>query len=105
VAIFNSEESFKEEKPVWEKYFPKKDLTNKTLKFTIRLAPGIYGLSILDDINMDAKMNFNMIGIPGEGYGFANYQHKGIFKPKFSAFSFQLSENENIPLKVKMQYF
>jgi len=105
IAIFNSEESFKKEKPVWEKYYLKNVLTDKTLKIKIQLMPGTYGLTLLDDINKDAKMNFNLIGIPLEGYGFGNYRHKGIFKPKFSAFSFQLEANQTKEINVTIQYF
>jgi uncharacterized protein (DUF2141 family) len=105
VAVFNSEEGFKTEKTFWEKYYPKTNLTDKTFKLKVQVPPGTYGVSILDDVNMDGKMKYNIIGIPREGFGFGNYHHNSFFKPRFSDFSFELKDNENIRVQVIMQYF
>jgi uncharacterized protein (DUF2141 family) len=46
----------------------------------------------LDDENSTGKMEYNMFGIPREGFGFSNYYHKGLLKPHFDAFSFSVKK-------------
>ena len=44
------------------------------------LAPGQYGAMIFQDLNKDGKMNFNLVGMPLEPYGFSN-NSRGLFGP------------------------
>ncbi len=44
------------------------------------LAAGVYGAMVFQDLNLDGKMNFNMLGIPTEPYGFSN-DSRGLFGP------------------------
>jgi uncharacterized protein (DUF2141 family) len=44
------------------------------------LKPGTYGAMVFQDLNMDGKMNFNMVGLPMEPYGFSN-NSRGMFGP------------------------
>lgn len=49
------------------------------------LAPGDYGVAVIHDENRNAKLDRNFIGIPKEGFGFANNPHVGLSGPPFSA--------------------
>jgi uncharacterized protein (DUF2141 family) len=44
------------------------------------LAPGRYGAMIFQDLNMNGRMDFNMVGMPTEPYGFSN-NSRGLFGP------------------------
>ena len=83
IGVFKDAESFEKEKPYKIIIVPKKELVGGTVKATIELEPGVYALSILDDENSDYKMEYNMVGMPKEGFGFSNYYHGGLSKPNF----------------------
>lgn len=52
---------------------------------TDNLAPGDYGVVTIHDENGNQKLDRNLIGIPKEGFGFANNPHVGLSAPPFAA--------------------
>jgi uncharacterized protein (DUF2141 family) len=72
------------------------------VRFT--LEPGIYGLSLLDDENSNGKMEYNFLGIPKEGFGFSDYYHKGLKRPKFESFKFSIDKGQTKKLTVRIRY-
>jgi uncharacterized protein (DUF2141 family) len=106
VAIFDSQPGFKSEKPYWEGFYKKNDrVKNGNLYLEISLKPDIYGISVLDDENEDGKMRFNLLGFPLEGFGFGNYEPRGIRRPHFNDFSFELKKSQILDISVIMKYF
>jgi len=49
------------------------------------LPPGDYGIAAIHDENRNARLDRNFIGIPKEGFGFANNPHVGMSAPPFRA--------------------
>jgi len=49
------------------------------------LPPGDYAVAAIHDENRNAKLDRNFIGIPKEGFGFANNPHVGLSAPPFGA--------------------
>jgi uncharacterized protein (DUF2141 family) len=49
------------------------------------LPPGDYGVAVIHDENRNARLDRNLIGIPREGFGFANNPHVGLSAPPFQA--------------------
>jgi uncharacterized protein (DUF2141 family) len=49
------------------------------------LPPGNYGVAVIHDENRNRKLDKNFLGIPKEGFGFANNPHVGLSAPAFSA--------------------
>lgn len=49
-----------------------------------RLAPGNYGIVALHDENSNMKLDRNFLGIPKEGFGFANNPKVGFGPPSFA---------------------
>jgi uncharacterized protein (DUF2141 family) len=49
------------------------------------LPPGDYGVVAIHDENRNHKLDRNFIGIPKEGFGFANNPHVGLSAPAYSA--------------------
>lgn len=50
---------------------------------TFSLPPGRYGVAVLHDENRNRKLDRNFMGIPKEGFGFANNPHVGLSAPKW----------------------
>lgn len=105
IAVFNSDADFKTEKPFFELKITKSENSGKTVKTSFRLPAGEYGIAVLHDENMNGKMDYNLLGIPLEGFGFSGYYHHGLKKPVFRNFSFCIIRNETKHLEVKMKYF
>jgi uncharacterized protein (DUF2141 family) len=47
------------------------------------LPPGDYGVAAIHDENSNARLDRNILGIPKEGFGFANNPHVGFSAPPF----------------------
>lgn len=104
IGVFKDATSFEEEKPYKIILVSKKDLVNGTLKSFIEIESGVYGLSILDDENSDYKMEYNMIGMPKEGFGFSNYYHSGFTKPNFKQFLVVINPSLKVPITFHLRY-
>lgn len=100
IAIFKSASGFPEDhQQAVEKISVKtKDLENG---IQLRLPYGDYAFTMLHDENSDTKMNYNLIGIPKEGYGFSKLA-KGVMRmPKFEETAILLNKpKQNVVLKV-----
>ena len=104
VSVYNDKQSFDDGIPSLHKVFPKKEnMNNETFRAHFLLPPGVYGLVFTDDENNDGKMTNRLIGIPKEGFGFSNFYLSGFKKPKFSDFSFTLTENLET-IQVRLRY-
>jgi uncharacterized protein (DUF2141 family) len=49
------------------------------------LPPGNYGVAVIHDENRNRKLDRNFIGIPKEGFGFANNPPVGLSAPAYDA--------------------
>lgn len=104
VSVYKDAESFDEGIPEFHKTISKKEnMENGSFNAQLLLPPGIYGLVFLDDENGDGEMSNNLIGLPKEGFGFSNFYLSGFKKPKFSDFSFRLTEDTE-KLQVRLRY-
>lgn len=73
-------------------YEVKKDsLVKGAIQTTIKdLSPGQYGLCLLDDENRSGDMENNILGIPVEGFGFANNVKPFLKKPEYDRILFKI---------------
>ncbi len=104
-AIFKDEAGFKKQKSCWELKCCKKDIVNGEFRIKIPFKEGKWGFTVLDDENKNGKMEYGLLGMPHEGFGLSYFLQKGIRKPIFDDFSFDLNENEIKTVCVKMRYF
>jgi uncharacterized protein (DUF2141 family) len=103
LGFYINDKSFEDEKPLFSKVESKATTVNHVLTLTYTgIKPGTYGVVLLDDENNNSKMDFGWI-LPEEGYGFSNYTHSGLTKPKLSKFSFTIT-NENKAVEIKVKY-
>jgi uncharacterized protein (DUF2141 family) len=103
IGVFKDDPTFQKENAFISKSFRKEEIIEGKMKVTFSLDPGVWGLSLLDDENMSGLMEYNFLGIPKEGFGFSDYYHSGLTKPKFDAFKFNL-EKENKKITIKVRY-
>jgi len=66
---------------------------------------GTYAVTVLDDTNMNGKMDFNFIGLPTKGYGFSNDAKATLSPPSFSAASFNYSGKGSLPVPIDIVYW
>jgi len=104
LEVFIDEESFEKEKGIAIKRFKKSNLINGEMTVKLDLPPGTYGLALLDDENIDDKMNYSFVGWPKEGFGFSNYYLSGLFKPKFEDFKFTIYKDQKRRVFMKIKY-
>lgn len=104
IGVYRDEAGFKEDSPYLRNKYSKSMVNEGSMTVTIKLDPGTYGLALLDDENNDDKMNFSLIGVPREGYGFSDYVHSGLSRPKFRDFSFTLEEGETLEVTCLIKY-
>ena len=104
MGIYKDDISFDKELPYKKVQAFKTKISNGILLVEVKLEPGKYGISLMNDENFNGKMDYNFIGIPKEGFGFSNYYHTGLTKPKLNSFEFEVIENKNTKVEVKMKY-
>ena len=104
MGIYKDDVSFDKEIAYKKVQAFKTKISNGILLVEVKLEPGKYGISLMDDENFNGKMDYNFIGIPKEGFGFSNYYHSGLSKPKLKSFAFEVIENKNTKVEVKMKY-
>jgi uncharacterized protein (DUF2141 family) len=104
MGFYNNDKAFEDETPLFTKIESKASTINHvlTLNYT-GIKPGTYGIVLLDDENNNNKMDFGWF-LPEEGYGFSNYWHTSLTKPKVAKFSFTIT-NENKSVEIKVKYW
>jgi uncharacterized protein (DUF2141 family) len=105
VGIFANEHEFESEQPIEYKTVSKSKIESCSLQIQIPCNAGHFGISVLDDENNSGKMEYKILGIPREGFGFSNYYHKGLKRPTFDNFDFYIEKNETKHITVKMKYY
>lgn len=103
LAFYNTSQSFDAEKPLFIRTVPKKEIIKNKHNISYHdLKPGTYGIAILDDENANEKMDYGLI-LPKEGFGFSDYYHSGMTRPKFEKFDFELKK-EIKQVEIKIRY-
>lgn len=102
LMFYKNAESFKNNSPDMIKRFPKDGIHEGCMTLSIHLPKGEYGIILLDDENDSEEMENNILGLPKEGFGFAGYNHRGLRRPSFNDFKFELSGGiKKIGLRVR----
>jgi len=104
VTAFTSHENFKKKRSALNFIFSKENVVEGTLNTKISIPEeGIYGLALLDDENLNGKMDYKW-ALPKEGYGFSDYYHNSFSYPKFDSFKFELKKDEVKDIVMKIRY-
>ncbi|PQJ08792.1 hypothetical protein CJD36_022320 [Flavipsychrobacter stenotrophus] len=70
----------------------------------MNLEPGVYGFALLDDENGNGTMDYNMFGMPKEGFGFSDFYLSGLKKPNFDQFKFTLRDHQQLKINMTLRY-
>jgi uncharacterized protein (DUF2141 family) len=104
-SLFNGPDGFPREK---EKQFrgmwTQKHNNVAVCDFT-GVPAGTYAVTVLDDTNMNGKMDFNFVGFPTKGYGFSNDAKATLSPPSFSAASFKYTGKGSLPVPIDIVYW
>jgi uncharacterized protein (DUF2141 family) len=103
VAVFASPSDFPDQKRALRGQLAKIEKGHAAVTFT-GLKPGLYAVAVLHDENDNAKMDFNFLGMPLEGYGFSNDASAPFGPPSFEAAAFKLTPRASY-IPVKVRYF
>jgi len=105
IGVFRDNETFRKETPYEQFKFEKSNIFDNTLKLSFSLEPGLYGFTLLDDENSNGLMDYSFMGIPKEGFGFSGYDHKGMRKPHFDSFKYEIRQHEIYMININVKYF
>lgn len=88
-AVFNSRQGWPNdtEKSYVGSEIPK---SNGTATFDYQVPPGVYAIVVIDDLNENEKLDRNFLGIPKEGFGFANNPRVFFRAPSFETASIEV---------------
>lgn len=64
----------------------------ETVQATFRLPRGRYAVAVLHDLNDNGRMDYRLLRLPAEPYGFSNGAKPRLGAPKFKAAAFDLGE-------------
>ena len=103
VALFASPDDFpKQERALLGRVVR---IEQKRASVTFRdLRPGVYAVAVLHDENENSKMDFNLLGMPLEGYGFSNDASALFGPPSFEDAAFRLKARPSF-VSIKTRYF
>jgi len=95
IGIYASQEDYKSGKASF--YTKVKALNGKEVAIFENLPNGEYAIKMYQDENDNNEMDFNMMGIPKEGYGFSN--NVGMFgAPEYKEAKFVVKDNTAIEI-------
>jgi uncharacterized protein (DUF2141 family) len=104
LKVYTDEKSYQEDIPYKTEIISKQDLVQGMKTGKLNLEPGVYGFALLDDENKNLKMDYNLLGMPEEGFAFSNFYLSGMKRPHFSDFQFTVSKDQKLLITMKFRY-
>ena len=105
IAVYKNETDYKKESTKMKYTFEKKTMVFGVMDVSLDLEPGKYVIAFLDDRNTDAKMNYNLVGIPKEGYAFSRIVDYGYSRPSFKEAVIEVEEGKLNTFDIRFNYF
>lgn len=103
ISLYNDPESFPDNEKMMEQKILA-DIPGETMTVRFKkLSPGSYAIAAMHDENGDEKMNFNLLGMPKEGYCFSNNVRPKWRKPHWKEAKFEVSRRDTL-LRIEMKY-
>ena len=95
IALYKSEEDYKSDKASFAQKV--EALNSQEIVIFENVPDGDYAIKMYQDENDNNEMDFNMVGIPKEGYGFSN--NVGMFgAPEYTEAKFSVKESTAIEI-------
>ena len=103
VYLYTSEEGFPIKISKANSFKKAKVISNSVTVYFKNLKPGIYAVSVYQDIDTNGKINQNFLGIPKEPVGVSNNAEGFIGPPKYEDAKFNLDSNKVIEIKLNKE--
>ncbi len=104
VGFYESEKQWKSEKSNFQRHSDKRTFANGVVTFVVDdVQPGRYAAALADDENSNGHIDWGIL-LPIEGFGFSNYVHRGLRRPNFDDFDFELKAGENLTITFVVKY-
>ena len=95
IALYKSEDDYKSDKASFAQKV--EALNSQEIVIFENVPDGEYAIKMYQDENDNNEMDFNMVGIPKEGYGFSN--NVGMFgAPEYTEAKFSVKESTAIEI-------
>ena len=104
LTIYTDERSYQDERPIRTKFIEKTGMKDGTLTVHLELEEGIYGLTLIDDENLNGEIDFKFIRVTKEGFGFSNFYLTKLKKPSFDDFKIEVKEGQKQKVEMKVKY-
>jgi len=107
--VFKDNDSYKAQKPFKQIMFDKTAVKDGCLTVSIQLEAGVYGITLVDDVDKNDELDKNRQGAPTEGFGFSNLYLKKMKWPVFGDFKIVIRSANDIfdgknPIDIKVKY-
>lgn len=103
ISIYDDPETFPDDDKMMEQKILK-DITGETMKIRFeQLTSGTYAIAAMHDENGDEQMNFNLLGMPKEGYCFSNNVRPKLRKPHWDKAKFEVGKKDTL-ICIEMKY-
>ena len=105
VGFYDSEAQWMTEKSNFQRHGSKRATSaDGKLRLTLDDVPaGHYAVAIVDDENDNGHIDWGIL-LPKEGFGFSNYYHRGLFRPEFDDFDFDLPPGQTVTVTIRVKY-
>jgi uncharacterized protein (DUF2141 family) len=103
VYLYTSEEGFPIEISKANNIKKAEVFSNNVTVIFKNLKPGIYAVSVYQDIDANGKINKNFLGIPKEPVGVSNNAKGFMGPPKYEDAKFNLNSNKTIEIKLNKE--
>ncbi len=104
IGFYDSAEKWQSEKSNFQRFGYKESMRNGRLTLTFTdVKPGHYGAAIVDDENDNGHIDWGLM-LPKEGFGFSNYEHRGLLRPDYEDFDFDLVAGSSTEVTIKVRY-
>ncbi len=90
-SLFQHETGFPMDASRAQQLWMNADSAHLTCQFK-QLAPGQYAVAVMQDVNLNKKVDTNFVGIPKEAWGVSNNVRPGLRAPKFNEAMIQIGE-------------
>jgi uncharacterized protein (DUF2141 family) len=99
IAVYDNEDDYMENR--FAEAIAKVE-SEGSLEVVLKIPYGKYAVTIFHDVNQDAELSTNFMGIPKEPYGFSNNPKSTFGPPSFEQSLFEFSEDgQGIEVELK----
>lgn len=103
-GFYDSPAQWQTKKSNFQRHGTKARLRGGCVTYTFTDVPaGRWAMAIVDDENDSGGMDWGML-LPREGFGFSDYELRGLTRPEWEDFDFELREGHVTEVRVRVRY-